>query len=70
MKPASPPAALSTPERRLLLLLAAGLTVAEAGSALCLPPPDTEAMLADLLRRCEASSPRRLFVRALVHRWI
>jgi len=63
----SPP---TTPERRLLCLLARGQTSSEAAAALGLTLADTERILADLLRRFGVSSPRRLFVHALVHRWI
>ena len=46
-----PQTALTTPERRLLGLLALGRTSVEAASALHPTPAETEAMLADLLRR-------------------
>lgn len=61
---------LTAPERRLLTLLAPGRTPAEATLALGLTPAEAEALLADLLRRHGASSPHRLFVRALVYHWI
>ena len=68
--PALPQTALTTPERRLLGLLALGRTSTEAASALHLTPAETEAMLADLLRRHGLASAHQLFVRALVYRWI
>ena len=61
---------LTTPERRLLRLLASGRTSTEAAPALGLTLADTEALLANLLRRVGVSSPHQLFVHALVHRWI
>ena len=57
-------------ERRLLRLLARGRTSTEAAFALGLTPAETEALLADLLRRHGVSSPHQLFMRALVYRWI
>ena len=60
----------TTPERLLLRLLARGRTSTEAASTLGLTPAETEALLADLLRRHGVSSPHQLFVRALVYRWI
>lgn len=68
--PVLPHIAPTTPERRLLTLLAPGRTSTEAASALHLTPAEAEAMLEGLLRRYGVSSPRQLFVRALVYRWI
>ena len=68
--PASPPIVPTPPERLLLRLLAPGRTSTEAASALHLTPAETEALPEGLLRRHGVSSPHRLFVRALVYRWI
>ena len=70
MMPALEVSPLTSPERRMLQLLALGRTSTEAAPALGLTLADTEALLAALLRRFGVSSPHRLFVRALVHRWI
>lgn len=65
-----PQTPLTTPERRLLCLLMRGQTSLETADALGLTLADTERLLADLMRRFGVSSPRRLFVHVLVHRWI
>lgn len=64
------PSALTPLERRLLGLLAHGQTPAEAAVPLSLAPHETEAMLADLLRRQGLSTLHQLLARALLYLWI
>ena len=66
----TPPLPPPPMERRLMSLLAAGQTPAQAAGTLRLPPAEAEAMLASLLRRHGLSSQRRLLARALLYRWL
>ncbi len=61
---------LTSPDRRLLRLLAEGLTPAQAAASLGLDSTGVRAMLAGMQGRCGVAGPRRLLVRALVYGWL
>lgn len=61
---------LTRRERHLLGLLLRGQTAGEAFALMQLTPDAGRNLLACLMCRQQVDSPRQLFTRALVHRWV